>query len=80
MVSLTLLAYYPNLFYIDYNYRDIEIQEGTETPFDNDVFDPVRNKMDAPLVLPFPLTARISYFLFQAPDLRSLVVSKRKGN
>lgn len=35
--------------------------------------------MDAELILPFALTARISYFLFQAPDLRSLVVSKRRG-
>lgn len=58
-----------------------EIQEGyqSDTLNDADIFDPTRYRMDAPLVLPFPETARISYFLFQSPDLRSLVVSKRRG-
>ena len=46
---------------------------------DQDIYDPTKYRMDAELILPFPLTARISYFLFQAPDLRSLVVAKRRG-
>lgn len=45
---------------------------------DNDVFDPTRFRLDAPLVLPFVKQARIAYFLFQAPDLRSLLVSRRR--
>jgi hypothetical protein len=61
-----------------------EIQESTvghqnELINDSDIYDPTRNRMDAELVLPFPLNARISYFLFQSPDLRSLLVSKRRG-
>ena len=47
---------------------------------DVDVVDPTRNRMDAPLKLPYPLaTTRLAYFVFQAPDLRSLAVSKRRG-
>lgn len=45
-----------------------------------DVYDPTRNRMDAPLKLPYPLAStRLAYFVFQAPDLRSLAVSKRRG-
>jgi Zinc finger C-x8-C-x5-C-x3-H type (and similar) len=48
---------------------------------DVDVVDPTRNRMDAPLKLPYPLaTTRLAYFVFQAPDLRSLAVSKRRGS
>lgn len=35
--------------------------------------------MSVPLVLPFSAGDRISYFLMQAPDLRSLCVSKRRS-
>ena len=55
-----------------------EIQDSYQSDVlqDADVHDPTRFRMDAPLVLPFSNKARISYFLFQAPDLRSLAVSK----
>jgi cleavage and polyadenylation specificity factor subunit 4 len=45
---------------------------------DSDVYDPTRFRLDAQLVLPFSKQARIAYYLFQAPDLRSLLVSKRR--
>jgi hypothetical protein len=58
-----------------------EIQEGYQSDQFNDVevYDPTRNRLDADLILPFSEKARISYFLFQAPDLRACVVSKRRG-
>lgn len=59
-----------------------EIQEGghqTELLSDFEVYDPMRGRMDAELVLPFALNVRISYFLFQAPDLRALAVSNQRG-
>jgi hypothetical protein len=47
---------------------------------DVDVYDPTRNRMDAPLSLPYSLAStRLAYFVLQAPDLRSLSVSKRRG-
>lgn len=47
---------------------------------DVDVHDPTRNRMDAPLKLPYALAStRLAYFVFQAPDLRALAVSKRRG-
>ena len=47
---------------------------------DVDVHDPTRNRMDAPLNLPYPLAStRLAYFAFQSPDLRSLAVSKKRG-
>ena len=47
---------------------------------DVDIYDPMRNRMDAVLQLPFQLAnAKVAYFVFQAPDLRSLSVSKSRG-
>ena len=47
---------------------------------DVDVYDPTRNRMDAQLRLPFDMASvRVAYFAFQAPDLRSLAVSKQRG-
>lgn len=57
-----------------------EIHDSPQSePFqDSEVYDLTRDRMDAPLELPFP-EARVSYFLFQSPDLRSLMISKLRG-
>jgi hypothetical protein len=60
-----------------------EINEGfqpnSEFLRDDDIYDPTAFNMDSPLELPFPTTARSSYFLLQSPDLRSLAIAKRRG-
>eukprot|EP00596_Hydrurales_sp_CCMP1899_P010005 CAMPEP_0119048116 /NCGR_PEP_ID=MMETSP1177-20130426/57037_1 /TAXON_ID=2985 /ORGANISM="Ochromonas sp, Strain CCMP1899" /LENGTH=612 /DNA_ID=CAMNT_0007023573 /DNA_START=89 /DNA_END=1927 /DNA_ORIENTATION=+ len=54
--------------------------QGNDSTNDVDVYDPTRNRLDAALVLPYSLGAvRLAYFVFQAPDLKSLSVSKRRG-
>lgn len=46
---------------------------------DSRVYDPHRLLMNSFMQLPFPSSERVAYFLVHAPDLRSLVVSKRRG-
>ena len=48
---------------------------------DINVYDPTRNAldMDNELSLPWPVSAKVSYFLCQAPNLRSLKISKERG-
>lgn len=46
---------------------------------DSDIYDPSRGRMGSTLELPFPEKSRFSFFMLQSPDLRSLVVSKRRG-
>jgi cleavage and polyadenylation specificity factor subunit 4 len=44
-----------------------------------EIYDPTRFRMDAPLKMPFTQQDKISYFILQSPDLRSLSVSRRRG-
>lgn len=54
-------------------------QQNADFLNDLDVYDPTRGKIGVPLELPFPTNSRWSYFILQSPDLRSLMISKRRG-
>lgn len=54
-------------------------QPNAEFLNDSDVYDPTAGKMDVPLQLPFPAASKVSYFILQSPDLRSLAISKHRG-
>jgi hypothetical protein len=54
-------------------------QPNAEFLVDTEVHDPTRGQIGVPLELPFPTNSRCSYFILQSPDLRSLIISKRKG-
>jgi cleavage and polyadenylation specificity factor subunit 4 len=54
-------------------------QANSEFLQDSDIYDPTASRTDAPLMLPFPTSAKFSCFILQAPDLRSLSVSKRRN-
>lgn len=56
-----------------------DINQGVETQDDLNIYDPTRLDLSADPVVPFPKTTKVAYFLFQAPDLTSLAVSKRRG-
>jgi cleavage and polyadenylation specificity factor subunit 4 len=45
---------------------------------DSDVYDPVRESMKQDSVMPWAEDANIAYFMVHSPDLRSLVVSRRR--
>ena len=55
-------------------------QPNAEFLNDNEVYDPTSGRMDNPLQMPFPTTAKFAYFILQSPDLRSLAISKRRGS
>ena len=54
-------------------------QPNAEFLNESDVYDPTRGQIGVPLELPFPTNSRCSYFILQSPDLRSLIISKRRG-
>lgn len=54
-------------------------QSGTDMMAEAEIYDPTRFRMDNPLKMPFTYQDKISYFLLQAPDLRSLRISKRRS-
>jgi uncharacterized membrane protein YgcG len=62
---------------------ELELNEGfqpnAEFLSDHDVYDPTRGQIGIPLELPFPTNAKYSYFILQSPDLRSLMIAKRRG-
>jgi hypothetical protein len=66
-----------------YAHGEEELNEGyqpnKEFLNDDDVYDPTRGKIGVKLELPFPKDSRCSYFILQSPDLRSLLISKRRG-
>mmetsp|Transcript_12538 Transcript_12538/g.17210 ORF Transcript_12538/g.17210 Transcript_12538/m.17210 type:complete len:653 (-) Transcript_12538:41-1999(-) len=68
-----------------YAHGEEEVNEGYQPNSDflqdSDIYDPTANRMDAPLELPFTnlSTAKISYFILQSPDLRSLSIARQRG-
>jgi hypothetical protein len=66
-----------------YAHGEDEINEGyqpnSDFLMDSDIFDPTAGRMDQAMSLPFPSTAKFSYFILQSPDLRALAVAKRRG-
>ncbi len=60
--------------------EDLKKFQGTDDLDDSDVYDPVRSKMDnSNLVVPWSEDANVVYFMVHSPDIRSLVVSRRRG-
>ena len=59
--------------------EDLKAFSGTDDLDDSDVFDPVKSKMSNDATAPWAEDAKVSYFLVHSPDLRSLVVSRRRG-
>ena len=55
--------------------------QSNEIIADINVYDPTRNVLDMEndLKLPWPANAKTSYFMCQAPNLRSLKISKERG-
>ena len=51
---------------------------GTEDLDDTDIFDPIRNEIAVELTRPWDEDHNVSYFFVHSPDLRSLVVSRRR--
>jgi hypothetical protein len=67
-----------------YAHGEYEINQGShpgnaEFLQDGDVVDPTRGQLGIPLKLPFAEKSKCQYYILQAPDLRSLAVSRRKG-
>lgn len=62
---------------------ELEINVGSQASpdffRDADIYDPTAFAMTEQLELPFATTSRVSYFILQSPDLRSLSVAKRRG-
>eukprot|EP01038_Epipyxis_sp_PR26KG_P009053 gene9053-12211_t len=66
-----------------YAHGEDEINEGYQPnrEFLNDqgIYDPTALKLDTKLEMPFPTSAKCSYFLLQSPDLRALAIARRRG-
>lgn len=66
-----------------YAHGETELREGfqanSEFLNDMDIYDPTRGVIGEPLELPMKPDASCTYFILQSPDLRSLVISKRRG-
>lgn len=52
---------------------------GTDDLDDSDIFDPVKSKMNDIRVVPWNSDANVAYFIAHSPDIRSMVVSRRRG-
>lgn len=50
-----------------------------DDPSIDEVYDPLRGRMDAEMVLPYNSTTKAAYFLVHAPDLDTLQRSYRSG-
>lgn len=55
------------------------MNQGLESADDIIIYDPTRHDLSANPVVQYKSTSKVSYFLFQAPDMQSLVVCKRTG-
>jgi hypothetical protein len=53
--------------------------QGEECADDLVIYDPTRGNLTARPAVPYTMQSKVSYFLFQAPDLISLATSKRRG-
>lgn len=66
-----------------YAHGEDELNEGYQPNIeflnDSGVYDPTAGRLDCTLELPFPTGTKCSYFMLQAPDLRSLAVARRRG-
>lgn len=51
-------------------------QAGSEMLRDEEIYDPTRSRLDAPLDLPCSTDEKLEFFIIQAPDLRSLRIGK----
>lgn len=65
-----------------YAHGEDDINEGYQPNADFlndlDIYDPHRNRMEPSLELPVAQSSRCSFFILQAPDLRSLTISRRR--
>ena len=59
--------------------NELKSFSGSEDLEDNDIIDMTRNIMNEDYTLPFSVSSKASYFICHAPDLRSLVISKRRN-
>ncbi|RYG67888.1 hypothetical protein EON64_06465, partial [archaeon] len=66
-----------------YAHGEEDINEGYQPNADFlqdfDIFDPTRGRLQSTMELPFPQQSRYSFFILQAPDLRSLTISRRRN-
>ena len=65
-----------------YAHGEVEINDsnqGIESADDPVIYDPTRNDLTANPVVPYSIDSRVSYFLFQAPDMVALATCKRRG-
>jgi len=56
-----------------------DLNQGVESADDAIIYDPTRHDLSADPVVPYTAQSKVSYFLFQAPDMQALTICKRRG-